>query len=215
MMTTLVYVIQALLLVHFHSILANLLPKGVPPEYAPFYVPGENFTCLDKSATHPWSRVNDDYCDCRDGSDEPGTSACIDMKFYCENAGHKSKFIFSSFVNDKGREFMVAAKVNLCGVGALPLSIRQSDSSEDKQAPENNLRHLAEAHKADLIRARQNVEKGHEIYKEYVARARSLRFFPFLGNVFAQHRYRFQTEFFPSLDRNGTPLWGVAPVFGE
>ncbi|VDK37171.1 unnamed protein product [Dibothriocephalus latus] len=69
--------------------------------FAPFYVPGENFTCLDKSATHPWSRVNDDYCDCRDGSDEPGTSACIDMKFYCENAGHKSKFIFSSFVNDK------------------------------------------------------------------------------------------------------------------
>lgn len=153
MMTTLVYVIQALLLVHFHSILANLLPKGVPPEYAPFYVPGENFTCLDKSATHPWSRVNDDYCDCRDGSDEPGTSACIDMKFYCENAGHKSKFIFSSFVNDK---------VCDCCDG--------SDEYLEYITCSNTCGHLAEAHKADLIRARQNVEKGHEIYKEYVAR---------------------------------------------
>ncbi|KAL7053763.1 hypothetical protein AAHC03_026711 [Spirometra sp. Aus1] len=152
-MTTSVYAIQALLLVHFHSILANLLPRGVPPEFAPFYVPSENFICLDKSATHPWSRVNDDYCDCRDGSDEPGTSACLDMKFYCENAGHKSKFIFSSFVNDK---------VCDCCDG--------SDEYLGYVNCSNTCGHLAEAHKADLIRIRQNVEKGHEIYKEYVAR---------------------------------------------
>ena len=28
-------------------------------------------------------KVNDDTCDCSDGSDEPGTSAC-DFHFYCE-----------------------------------------------------------------------------------------------------------------------------------
>ena len=38
----------------------------------PFYDPSKDFTCLDGSLTVPFSSVNDDYCDCADGSDEPG-----------------------------------------------------------------------------------------------------------------------------------------------
>ena len=38
-----------------------------------FYEEGKPFTCLDGSRTIPFDRVNDDYCDCRDGSDEPGS----------------------------------------------------------------------------------------------------------------------------------------------
>ena len=32
----------------------------------------------------------------QDGSDEPGTSACNNARFYCENAGHKAALLLSS-----------------------------------------------------------------------------------------------------------------------
>ena len=41
-----------------------------------FYDPSRDFTCLDKSATVPFSSVNDDFCDCVDGTDEPGLCDC-------------------------------------------------------------------------------------------------------------------------------------------
>ena len=38
----------------------------------PFYDSSKDFTCLDGSATLRFTSVNDDYCDCSDGTDEPG-----------------------------------------------------------------------------------------------------------------------------------------------
>jgi len=75
-------------------------PKGVRVEMATFYNPSMDFKCLDGSNTIPFIQINDDYCDCDDGSDEPGTSACPNGKFYCENVGHKSLVIPSSRVGD-------------------------------------------------------------------------------------------------------------------
>lgn len=53
---------------------------GVDPHRAALYVPitrtnPPTWKCLnDSSRVIPFSAVNDDYCDCPDGSDEPGPS---------------------------------------------------------------------------------------------------------------------------------------------
>ncbi|XP_041867711.1 glucosidase 2 subunit beta [Melanotaenia boesemani] len=75
-------------------------PRGVPLSKKQFYEEGKPFTCLDGSRTIPFDRVNDDYCDCQDGSDEPGTAACPNGSFHCTNAGFRPAFIPSSRIND-------------------------------------------------------------------------------------------------------------------
>jgi len=75
-------------------------PRGVRPELGSFYNPASDFSCMDGSGSIPFIQVNDDYCDCDDGSDEPGTAACPGGKFYCENKSHDPLTIPSSRVND-------------------------------------------------------------------------------------------------------------------
>ncbi|KAF0305866.1 Glucosidase 2 subunit beta [Amphibalanus amphitrite] len=76
------------------------LPRGVSMAKASLYQAGDTFTCLDGSATIQFQYVNDDYCDCEDGSDEPGTSACAVGSFYCANRGHAAAEVPSAWVND-------------------------------------------------------------------------------------------------------------------
>ncbi|KAJ0051527.1 hypothetical protein Pint_02372 [Pistacia integerrima] len=64
------------------------------------YFSSEIIKCKDGSKSFTRDRLNDNFCDCIDGTDEPGTSACPDGKFYCRNVGSTPQFIFSSRVND-------------------------------------------------------------------------------------------------------------------
>lgn len=55
---------------------------GVPPALLARYdvtlkghAPPSRWTCLDGKQEIAWSAVNNDYCDCADGSDEPGALA--------------------------------------------------------------------------------------------------------------------------------------------
>uniref|UniRef100_A0A3Q1MKJ7 Glucosidase 2 subunit beta n=2 Tax=Bos TaxID=9903 RepID=A0A3Q1MKJ7_BOVIN len=75
-------------------------PRGVSLTNHHFYDESKPFTCLDGSASIPFDQVNDDYCDCKDGSDEPGTAACPNGSFHCTNTGYKALYISSRWVND-------------------------------------------------------------------------------------------------------------------
>ncbi|KAI9839804.1 MAG: hypothetical protein M1837_002003 [Sclerophora amabilis] len=99
-------------------------PRGVGPEFAKFYKATDRFTCISNPAIQlDVSKVNDDYCDCPDGSDEPGTSACSFLSplfppspdyvptgdsnvttalpgFYCKNKGHQPSYVPFTNVND-------------------------------------------------------------------------------------------------------------------
>ncbi|KAI0408504.1 glucosidase II beta subunit-like protein-domain-containing protein [Xylaria palmicola] len=101
------------------------LPRGVGPEFVKFYNIKDTFACIaHPSIVLPASRVNDNTCDCPDGSDEPGTAACalLDSSspvqplpaslsgttnttnalpgFWCENKGHVGAYVPFNFVND-------------------------------------------------------------------------------------------------------------------
>jgi protein kinase C substrate 80K-H len=93
-------IIGMILLIFASSTLA--LPRGASPDDAAMYAKGDTFTCRDRSQTLPYNRVNDDYCDCADGSDEPGTGACsaLGTTFYCWNKGGDPKVIHSMYVDD-------------------------------------------------------------------------------------------------------------------
>ncbi|KAG8767176.1 hypothetical protein FRC15_005878 [Serendipita sp. 397] len=76
--------------------------RGVVPARRDLYTPTSSGTwkCLSGDKEISWAKVNDDFCDCPDGSDEPGTSACPNSSFYCVNEGHEGASISSTRVND-------------------------------------------------------------------------------------------------------------------
>jgi len=72
------------------------IPRGVNPSDAAKY--GSPLQCAEGSI--PPNKINDDFCDCADGSDEPGTSACERGRFWCANKGYLPRDISSGTVDD-------------------------------------------------------------------------------------------------------------------
>ncbi|EGZ14058.1 hypothetical protein PHYSODRAFT_514136 [Phytophthora sojae] len=76
--------------------------RGISPELQQKLSAVSSFTCDNGQQRLELSRINDNYCDCADGSDEPGTSACSHTAavFHCANAGFFAADVPTSRVND-------------------------------------------------------------------------------------------------------------------
>eukprot|EP00960_Hanusia_phi_P065285 766053-Hanusia_phi.AAC.3 len=132
--------------------------RGVQPEDAHLYAKKDMFTCKDGSSTFSFDKVNDEFCDCNDGSDEPGTAACANGVFWCANKGWKAKLLFSSRVNDG---------VCDCCDGSDEHSgiVSCANRCQEEGAEQRNL----------LMRSIQLHEQGVAKRPEYVARAHAFR----------------------------------------
>jgi Glucosidase II beta subunit-like len=73
--------------------------RGVPP-YKLSQYESDVLVCDNGQKTYTKNMLNDGYCDCVDGSDEPGTSGCNGNVFYCLNKGYRIIEIPSSRVDD-------------------------------------------------------------------------------------------------------------------
>jgi len=101
---------------------------GVPRSLAKAYAGADGkFACLDgRGAPLPLAAVNDDFCDCADGSDEPGTSACAGGRFFCAQKGFRGKFVPAALVGDgvcdccDGADEAAAAAAGSRPLGAAP-----------------------------------------------------------------------------------------------
>lgn len=129
---------------------ASIKLLGMDPKHMAYYADAKSngqFTCFDESHSMPWSNVNDDYCDCDDGSDEPGTSACASGVFFCTNKnGHKrlQQKIPSSLVND--------GFCDCCDGSDEPKTIVK------KRCPKNRCKHLVR----DERKAKKKLIRKHE-----------------------------------------------------
>ncbi|KFM73482.1 Glucosidase 2 subunit beta, partial [Stegodyphus mimosarum] len=135
-----------------------LRPRGVSLTKKVFYVPDKDFNCIDGSSTIPFSFVNDDYCDCVDGSDEPGTSACDNAVFHCINAGHVSLNIPSSRVND-----------NICDC------CDGSDEYNSTADCVNTCLELGRQAREEQQKQQELYEKGFALWQQYAAEGKQIK----------------------------------------
>ncbi|KAL2079003.1 hypothetical protein ACEWY4_024747 [Coilia grayii] len=131
--------------------------RGISLSYKRFYKERKSFVCIDGSKLIPFEQVNDDYCDCADGSDEPGTAACPNGRFYCTNLGFRPGYIPSSRVND-----------GICDC---------CDGSEEYNSPtlcQNTCRNLGQRERAELEERMRMLSEGADVWREKQAELANL-----------------------------------------
>lgn len=133
---------------------------GVHPERKSYYdlTSDQTFRCLDGSRSIPMEHVNDNYCDCGDASDEPGTSGCSHGQFYCQNEGYIQKLIPSAWVND--------GQCDCCDA---------SDEHNSSASCENTCGILGELYRKEQEINREISDRGSALRKQYKEKAKQRR----------------------------------------
>ncbi|KAJ3305248.1 hypothetical protein HDV03_001846 [Kappamyces sp. JEL0829] len=127
------------------------LERGFAPESQPSNK--AEWVCDGGATVLPIAWVNDDYCDCKDGSDESGTSACPNSRFYCPQEGHEPKWIPSHFVDDRlcdccdGSDEIALACPNVCKAIAAEANARKSQEQARMKTGIQNRAKLIQAAK--------------------------------------------------------------------
>ncbi|XP_010451052.1 PREDICTED: glucosidase 2 subunit beta-like isoform X1 [Camelina sativa] len=127
---------------------------GISPQDEKYYKSSSEIKCKDGSKKFTKAQLNDDFCDCSDGTDEPGTSACPNGKFYCRNAGHSPLVLFSSRVND-GICDCCDGSDEYDGQVTCP-----NTCWEAGKAARENLKKKIETYNQGLVIRRQDIEKA-------------------------------------------------------
>lgn len=165
---------------------------------AKYYIDSETFTCISTPSIHlPIARLNDDFCDCPDGSDEPGTSACAHLShlspasfgstpsheidttialpgFYCKNKGHLPSYVPFTAVNDGvcDYEFCCDGGDEWAKVGGVKCEDRCKEIGKEwKKQDEQRQKSLSNAAK----RRKDIVADASRLRKEVEDRIQSLR----------------------------------------
>ncbi|KAL3658556.1 hypothetical protein V7S43_016440 [Phytophthora oleae] len=104
--------------------------RGISPELQNKLSAVSSFTCDKGQQRLELSRLNDNYCDCEDGSDEPGTSACshTDAVFHCVNAGFFSADVPTSHVNDGLCDCCDGSDEYASGVSCVPQCVEKMEA---------------------------------------------------------------------------------------
>ncbi|KAJ4862088.1 glucosidase II beta subunit-like domain-containing protein [Trichoderma breve] len=176
---------------------AGSVPRGVGPEFISHYQ-NKEFACIaNPSIVISIDRVNDNTCDCPDGSDEPGTAACAFIDplspeqplygspsgttnatrtlpgFWCNNKGHIGAYIPFTFVNDGICDY------DVCCDGSDENGSANGVKCENRCAAiGKEYRRLAEerkkAHAKAIVKKQEMIKQASELRQQAEARVTAL-----------------------------------------
>ncbi|CAI4213391.1 unnamed protein product [Parascedosporium putredinis] len=168
------------------------VPRGVGPQFVKHYGSKDSFTCItNPSIKIDASKVNDNSCDCPDGSDEPGTAACAKLDslsppqplpgsttgstnttnalpgFWCENKGHIGGYIPFTYVNDGVCDYDLCCdgSEEYSGVGGVKCPNKCAEIGKEYRRIEDERRKAMEkaiAARVELIRQAKQVRRNIE-----------------------------------------------------